>query len=104
MFACHASRLHAFIPRATSRLPLTHRRVHILRAVLHCSGNLAGDTGGGAVFAEMGSNATFTNCLAVNNTLFAAGKARAGYAHTCARVHDACVLRVRSTVHHVAAQ
>jgi hypothetical protein len=47
-------------------------------AVLHRSGNLAGDTGGGAVFAEMGSNATFTNCLAVNNTLFAAGKARAG--------------------------
>jgi hypothetical protein len=28
------------------------------------------------VFLEAGSNATFTNCLAVNNTHFAPGKAR----------------------------
>ena len=39
--------------------------------------NLAGATGGGAVFAEVSSNATFTNCVAINNTNYAPAKARA---------------------------
>jgi hypothetical protein len=61
-----------------ARAFLPSRACATLHAFTHRSGNLAGDTGGGAVFAEMGSNATFTNCLAVNNTHFAAGKVRAG--------------------------
>ena len=47
------------------------------------SGNLAGAVGGGAVYAEMNSNATFTNCLVINNTQFSPAKVCRGSIRSC---------------------
>jgi hypothetical protein len=59
------------------------------------SGNLAGDPGGGAVFMEAGSNATFANCLAVNNTHFAPGKARPQSVEKCVCERSSADMRLR---------
>jgi hypothetical protein len=56
------------------------------------SGNLAGATGGGAVFAEMNSNATFTNCLVLNNTHFAPAKVRGAGLSRCSHSSSGCSL------------
>ena len=40
------------------------------------SNNIAGASGGGGLYAERGSNATLTNCVAANNSNTAAAKVR----------------------------